>query len=156
MYFTDSRGNQIKLPQGKSVSWRISGYAILQNKNKFLMIKSGNGLWHFPGGGIEQGESIQEGVIRELLEETGYYIIPDVQPHHLNEQKFYHTSKDEFYNSIQLFYKAQLQNQNINESAITKRDKERERKWIAIDEINLEVFHPTVRKLISKLIEAKS
>jgi 8-oxo-dGTP pyrophosphatase MutT (NUDIX family) len=35
------------------------------------------GYYKFPGGGVETGESNQEAVIRETLEETGLVIIPE-------------------------------------------------------------------------------
>lgn len=34
------------------------------------------GLWEFPGGGIESGESPEEAVVREYVEETGVHVVP--------------------------------------------------------------------------------
>jgi 8-oxo-dGTP pyrophosphatase MutT (NUDIX family) len=41
-----------------------------------LLVKNwiGNGSWDFPGGGIHRGESLIQGVSRELYEETGILI----------------------------------------------------------------------------------
>lgn len=43
---------------------------------KYLIVKrseseTSSGLWSFPGGMVEQGESIREAALRELQEETG-------------------------------------------------------------------------------------
>jgi len=50
---------------------------IVQNKNKFLLLKlaRGNpkyiGRWQLPGGKLDQKETAKKGAIRELFEETG-------------------------------------------------------------------------------------
>jgi 8-oxo-dGTP diphosphatase len=51
----------------------IGGVVIDQSRT--LLIRRGSepllGEWSIPGGTLELGESLQEGVVRELLEETG-------------------------------------------------------------------------------------
>ncbi|WP_232516863.1 NUDIX hydrolase [Bacillus altitudinis] len=39
-----------------------------------LMVKNVKGYWEFPGGAVEKGEHLQQAVIREVREETGYVI----------------------------------------------------------------------------------
>jgi 8-oxo-dGTP pyrophosphatase MutT (NUDIX family) len=58
---------------------RIAGVALLRDDNSALMqlrdIKPGlnaAGLWVFPGGHCEPGESAESAARREFLEETGY------------------------------------------------------------------------------------
>ena len=50
------------------------GGVVIENE-RALLIKRGSepllGQWSIPGGTLELGESLQEGVARELLEETG-------------------------------------------------------------------------------------
>ena len=55
--------------------------AIVRNQDdKILLVQEGKehikGLWDFPGGKLEEGESPKEGVKREVLEETGRIIEP--------------------------------------------------------------------------------
>jgi 8-oxo-dGTP pyrophosphatase MutT (NUDIX family) len=38
------------------------------------MVKTSKGDYKFPGGGIEEGESLYEALAREISEETGYII----------------------------------------------------------------------------------
>ena len=40
--------------------------------------------WHIPGGGIEEGERIEEGLKREIKEETNLEIT-DIQPIHFSD-----------------------------------------------------------------------
>ncbi|TGD12514.1 NUDIX domain-containing protein [Brevibacterium sp. S111] len=58
---------------------RLAGYAIIVNDDDEILLSWFNGgrdhshaIWTLPGGGIEFSESIEEGTIREIKEETGY------------------------------------------------------------------------------------
>lgn len=152
MGFTDSHGNDITLPDGASVAWRVSGYAIIQRDDALLMVQSGNGLWIFPGGGVEEDETISEAVVRECLEETGYGVtLVDSQPFHLREQKFYHTREQSFYHSIQLFYTATLSTDSPDSTKITDHDKLRRVSWISLADLTVDNTHPTIAEVIKKL-----
>ena len=52
--------------------------AIIQNEDKFLATKRGygefNGLWEFPGGKVDSGETREHALIREIKEELNYDI----------------------------------------------------------------------------------
>lgn len=49
--------------------------AMLVDGDKVLLIKhSYIPGWHFPGGGVDVGETIDEGMRREVMEETGYRV----------------------------------------------------------------------------------
>ena len=47
--------------------------AIIFNGNREVLLekRSDNGFWGLPGGGIDVGESVEQGAIREVFEETG-------------------------------------------------------------------------------------
>ena len=46
---------------------------VINDKGEVLVVKErGRDWWDIPGGGLDHGESIKEGLARELLEEVGY------------------------------------------------------------------------------------
>ncbi len=50
----------------------------LQKQNRFLLVQEKKphnyGRWNLPGGHLEHGETIQQGAIREVLEETNLHV----------------------------------------------------------------------------------
>ena len=56
---------------------RVAVRGIVFVDGKLLMIGSRFGELKFPGGGQEAGESDEETLIRETLEETGYHVVPE-------------------------------------------------------------------------------
>jgi 8-oxo-dGTP pyrophosphatase MutT (NUDIX family) len=51
---------------------------ILEHDGKVLVVRNwlGNGKWIFPGGGVHDNESYQQGVIREVREEVAIALTP--------------------------------------------------------------------------------
>lgn len=56
------------------------GALIFDNSNRILLVQRGGeplrGWWSLPGGVLETGETLAEGVAREVLEETGLIVEP--------------------------------------------------------------------------------
>jgi 8-oxo-dGTP diphosphatase len=54
--------------------------AVVIDGTKVLLVRRGNeplkGEWSLPGGAVELGETLQQGVVREALEETGLVVVP--------------------------------------------------------------------------------
>ena len=55
---------------------RIAGYAVITRGDTILLtwFNGAKPCWSLPGGGIEFDESVEEGVVREAKEESGYDI----------------------------------------------------------------------------------
>src|SRR5690606_29127082 len=53
----------------------IAGIIFSPDRKSVLLIKRRDvPVWVLPGGGIEQGESPEQAVVREILEETGFTV----------------------------------------------------------------------------------
>lgn len=67
--------------------YRVALKAIIFNENnEVLLVKeTKRDWWDFPGGGIDHGESIKQGLGRELNEEVSYEGNFDFEPVHVSE-----------------------------------------------------------------------
>jgi 8-oxo-dGTP diphosphatase len=55
--------------------------AVVIDGGKVLLVRRGHeplkGEWSLPGGALELGETLQQGLVREVLEETGLTVVPE-------------------------------------------------------------------------------
>lgn len=55
--------------------------ALIRQGDLWLMQQNGKGEYKFPGGGIDPGETSEQALVREVMEETGMRLIPgSIQP----------------------------------------------------------------------------
>ncbi|WP_367651602.1 NUDIX hydrolase [Curtobacterium sp. MCPF17_052] len=57
---------------------RLASYAVVTDGDRVLLARLSwpdAGLWTLPGGGVELDETVEEGAVREVLEETGYDVV---------------------------------------------------------------------------------
>lgn len=152
MEFKDSSRTIVPLPENETVHWRVSAYAIIENEQRhFLMIRSATSLWHFPGGGVETNEDIFACIQRECSEETGYRVQVKPELYHFNEQFFYHKREKRFYHSLQLFFRATLNEPMPRTEDIASHDISKERAWIDLNTHKLNEIHETVQPIVAKL-----
>ena len=121
---------------------------IIQNSdNKFLIVKraandSFPNTWEFPGGKNDFGESPEQGVIREIQEETGLTVVPTL-PVTVNS---YGSDRkpDIFY--VEIFYLCQIQS---SEEVILSQEHS-DFAWIDFNEIHNYQTTEYIHKVIEK------
>lgn len=52
----------------------VSAAALVSRGDEILLVRNKRRGWEFPGGLLEQGESVMEGLLREIYEETGVHV----------------------------------------------------------------------------------
>ena len=62
--------------EGGTVFKRKAVRGIVRRGEKYLVIHGKYGDYKFPGGGMKEGEELQDTLIREVQEETGFKVIP--------------------------------------------------------------------------------
>ena len=83
-----------------------AGVLVINEKNQLLLEKRrDNGLWAYPGGSMELGETFEDCAMREVLEETGLQCLE--LTHFMNvsgkEMHFTYPNGDEIYAAEEIF-----------------------------------------------------
>jgi 8-oxo-dGTP diphosphatase len=99
------------MTDSRSQITRIGAYGIVQDNDHILLCRlspaalSHQGMWTLPGGGLEFGEHPEEGLVREVMEETGFEVRAE------NLVGINSVTRDnsvEAFQSIQIIYHAQI------------------------------------------------
>ena len=61
-------------PEGGSVFRRTAVRGIIERQGKYLLVREKYGDYKFPGGGAVPEETLEETLLREVREETGYTV----------------------------------------------------------------------------------
>ncbi len=54
---------------------RPGAYGIALSGDRLLVVRGPSGRWHLPGGGLNDAETPQDALGREILEETGHRLV---------------------------------------------------------------------------------
>lgn len=116
--------------------------AWIEKEGKVLLVKrplhkKRGGLWEFPGGKIEKGETPEEAIIRELKEELGLIGEPEKIL-----DKIEHTYEDETIELYLIKFRIQNEPQPIEAEDLI---------WIHLDKIQTLTLCPADRKLLRKI-----
>lgn len=120
--------------------------AVITDENNKILItqrnfkKSQGGLWEFPGGKIENGETKEEAIVREIKEELDVNIRAD---QYIDEKVFNYPEKDINLIAIKC---------SILEGNIVLKEHE-DAKWITSEEFENYNFAPADMFIVKKLMK---
>ncbi|MBS4192442.1 NUDIX domain-containing protein [Bacillus sp. FJAT-49705] len=111
-------------------------YAVIFNsaKDKIAAVRTTRGHYFLPGGGIENSETFEECLSREVLEETGYEVL--IGRYIGKVMRYFLSTKREPILSDGYFYLAQFLN-NVQEPI----DDDHYLEWVDVERIEELFFH---------------
>lgn len=102
----DINGYTHIVPGNKLVK-RTSVYGVIRDERGVLLVKdrtASNDKWDLPGGGVESGEDLLDGLNREIHEETGMKIIGEPEEVCNFTEYFYDIESETGWESTRYFY----------------------------------------------------
>ena len=97
----DERNYDPSLPEIRRTGIR----GIIFQGDQLLMIRSSFGEVKFPGGGQESGETDEATLLREVLEETGFHVLPEsIRPFGQVEEKRLSVHEPMIWHQINRYY----------------------------------------------------
>lgn len=106
--------------------YRLSSHAVIFNENRqVLLLKAtyADCAWGLPGGGLDQGETVHDALIRECQEELGCEVLIEYL-----SGVYYHSAV----NSHAFMFKCTLQNDQI----INLSDEHSEYRWFDFEQLS--------------------
>lgn len=151
---SDVDGNKEEV-SAKDLSFRPSAYGITIKDGKVLLFKQWDG-YDFPGGGIDLGEEIKEGLKREVKEETGLDV--SVGKVVACENSFFKTPfENRLVHSILMYYLCEVTGGELSKANLDQYEKTYADmpEWVGLDKIEKVKFYNSVNsvKIIKDAVE---
>ena len=122
--------------QDKEYHDREAAYLVLVDGDLFALVKTCSGKLFLPGGKIETGESKEECIIRECMEELGVKVVVK-DCFACGERYFYHEASNRYSHAIGHFYFSD-EFEKVSEPL----EKGNEVLWRPYKETVTDMFHP--------------
>jgi 8-oxo-dGTP pyrophosphatase MutT (NUDIX family) len=131
---------------------RVSAYAVIIEENQILMVKTSNNKWYFPGGGVDIGETLQDGVKREAWEELGVEVV--VGPLlYADDVVYFHDPIGNAAQLVRLFYECRPLAREFNFQNAEERNDFLEIGWVSLNGAFADDFLPSTWRALQGIRE---
>lgn len=146
-----------------SRKYNIRVYGILRNERNEILVsdefRMGMKMTKFPGGGLEEGEGLEDCLKREWMEELGLEI--EIEKHFYTTDFYIKSAFNEaqlisIYYEVKLLKKAPISTKTKAFDFDEERDGAQIFRWLPMESMNENDFTFPIDQLIAKLIRAKS
>ncbi|PYY39595.1 NUDIX hydrolase [Curtobacterium sp. MCPF17_046] len=117
---------------------RLASYAVVTDGDRVLLARLSwpdAGLWTLPGGGVELDETVEEGAVREVREETGYDVVVEgllgIRSHVVPPERRKHQNGRPM-KAVQVVHRARVVGGALRHEAVGTTDMAR---WVPLDEL---------------------
>lgn len=135
----------------KDLSFRISVYAVIVKEGKVLLLRQWEDKYNFPGGGVNLGESTENALKREILEETNLKF-KSSKIIHQSETFFLVPFEEIPVHSVILFFACKLEDGIISTKNFDEFEKKYSNKaeWVDFEEAKkLEYILPGAKEVLN-------
>ncbi len=136
---------EVKEVDAEKLRFRPAAYGVIINDGKVLLNTAWDGH-DFPGGGIDQGESIRDALLREIKEETGVSV--DVGPLlHVGEDFFIaNFVKDTYFHSLLYYFLCTNPKGELSTAGFAPYEKEYMKApiWVPFDQFDTLRFYNSI------------
>jgi 8-oxo-dGTP diphosphatase len=131
---------------------RLGGYAVIIRDDHVLLALWNEPevpTWTLPGGGIELHEDLEDGVVREVLEESGYGVVLDgllgVDTRVVPPERRYLPAGDRSQKNVRVVYAATVTGGELTHEVGGSTS---EARWVPLVEVPALVREPLVEKFV--------
>lgn len=131
---------------------RTAAYGIYIKDNQLLLIQdTWSKLWELPGGGLEEGEGIEQGLQREFKEETGLTIAGEMTFITKYSNYFLSTQIKEPWHATRIFYKVSVVDGELLKGS--NGDDVIQAKFYTLDSLKHVAMNEKIREIILQMKE---
>lgn len=115
---------------------RIAAYVVLNDKGRIAIVRTPSGKYFLPGGKIEDGETMEECILRECMEEMGFSVTLK-EYYAVGERYFFLENNNSYSHVTGHFYYA-----DRYEKECEPLEEGNEVLWMPFEECMQELYHP--------------
>lgn len=126
---------------------QVAVKAVILNPDNKALIMNEKGRWQAPGGRLEPGEQLKEGLAREVYEETGIEDLEIGEAVHVDE--WFAVPEDKRVHIVAIFYKCRTKTNQIKLEPMEHEDYA----WVTLADLKNYVIEPEMKRALEIVLE---